>query len=201
MARQHANLILMGLRGSGKTTIGGLLAKRLRRSYVDLDDKTVVLLGGKSVAEAFRRAGEPAFRTAEVAALQTELGKTRQILALGGGTPAAPGAAALLRAKQDSGDALIVFLTASTEVLRERLAKTDTASRPSLTGKGTLEEIDQVRARREPMYQSLASLVVDSSNLSAEQAAIRIANWFEEATTKPDQGPGRPAGPPRKTPG
>lgn len=164
------NLILIGLRGSGKTTVGGLLAARLGRPFVDLDDVVAKALGAATPGEAWRARGEAAFRAAELAALRDVLHTPGRVLSLGGGTPTAPGAADLLRAERATGRARIVYLAAAPEILRRRLSGTDLAARPSLTGKGVLDEIDTVHAARDGLYRTLADAVIDTAG--REPAAI-----------------------------
>ena len=162
---------LLGLRASGKTTLGRALAERLGRRFVDLDDRTLGLLGDDTIAEAFRRAGEPAFRAAEVDALSRALDEDGVVLALGGGTPTAPGAEAMLRDAQARGRAALVYLRCDPDVLRSRLRAAGGAgvNRPSLTGGDPLDEIERVHAARDPLYRALADVV-----LEGEQSAASI---------------------------
>lgn len=164
MARR--NILLMGLRGSGKSTLGALLARRSRRKFVDLDDITPGLLGRASPAEALDLDGEDAFRRAEVQALTDALKRGASVIALGGGTPTAPGADQIIRAASTRGDALSIYLRAEASTLRDRLAGTDVSSRPTLTGGGTLEEIDALLAARDPLYRDLADAVITIDDLA-----------------------------------
>jgi shikimate kinase len=168
------NLILIGLRGSGKTTVGRLVAQRLGRTFVDLDDVTARALGAATIVQAWRRCGEPAFRAAESRALTEVLAKDGRVVALGGGTPTAAGAAELLRAARDTGRARVLYLSADAGSLRARLAGTDMSSRPSLTGADPLEEIEVVLARRDGLFRTLASAIVDTIGLSEADVAQRI---------------------------
>jgi shikimate kinase len=172
------NLLLIGLRGSGKTTIGRLLADRSGVAwpggFLDLDDLTARHLGARSVGEAWAKHGEPAFRRAESEVLGSALGKDRQVIALGGGTPTSPGAAKLLEAERRAGRARIVYLRADPEVLRARLSAADMSNRPSLTGGDPLAEIEAVFARRDQAYLDLADDVVDVNAGSAERIADDI---------------------------
>lgn len=165
------NLVLMGLRGSGKSTLGGLLGVRLGRGVVDLDERTLARLGCATASDAFATLGEAAFRRAETESLRDVLRTPAQIVALGGGTPTSPGAAALLRGERDGGRALNVYLHASPDELRRRLAGTDMANRPGLLGGDPLAEIDAVYAARDPLYRSLASAVVEVGGLDSEVVA------------------------------
>ena len=107
------HVILIGLRGSGKTTVGRLLAARNCREFVDLDTLTPKVLACNTVAEAWNRHGEHAFRRAELTSLQTALATIAPcILSLGGGTPTAQGAADLL-IQAKSGGARIIYLRAT----------------------------------------------------------------------------------------
>lgn len=156
-------VILMGLRGSGKSTLGRALAQRRGVGFVDLDDRTLALLGVPTASEAFSRLGEPAFRAAETRALQQALAEPDVgVIALGGGTPTAPGAEPLLRAAAQSAD--LIYLRCTPAELRRRLDITGgpDANRPSLTGRDPLDEITEVFNARDPLYTRLATRVLES---------------------------------------
>jgi len=167
-------LLLIGLRGSGKSTLGRLLARRLGRAFLDLDDAVLEHLGFTTVADAWTTLGEPAFRKAETeclrACLTAEAGRPgqeraqsapdAQVVALGGGTPTAPGAADLLRDASNSHAATIVYLRARPDTLRARLGPAADANRPALTDTNTLDEVDAVFAARDPLYQALATEII-----------------------------------------
>src|SRR5581483_6491644 len=96
-------LALAGFMGSGKTTIGTLLARQLGWRFVDLDDR-IEAAAGITIAQFFERHGEPAFRQLEADQLRAALGRAAElregtILALGGGTYAQQGCPAFLRAR------------------------------------------------------------------------------------------------------
>lgn len=168
------NIVLIGLRGSGKTTVGRLAAERLARVFVDLDDVTARSLGAARAADAWAEHGERAFRRAEAAALAAALARDGRVIALGGGTPTAPGAADLLRRERDAGRARIVYLEADAPTLRARLAATDLSTRPSLTGADPLAEIDAVLARRDPLFRELADEVIETGGTTIEVAAEEV---------------------------
>jgi len=156
------SLVLIGLRGSGKTTVGRRLADLLDRPLVDLDQVTPGLLGCTSIGQAWSEHGEPAFRGAERDALASVLPLPGRVIALGGGTPTAPGAADLLRAAHRSGSIRTVYLRARPETLRARLAGQNQAHRPSLTGRGVLDEVQAVFEARDALYQALADDVINT---------------------------------------
>jgi shikimate kinase len=161
-----AHIILIGLRASGKTTIARQLAEQLDRPCVDLDDRVRDALGTPTIQHAWESVGEPGFRDAEAAALTQALAESPSILALGGGTPSAPGASDALRLAQQQGNAIVFYLCAPPDVLRQRLNTSVGSSdpqRPSLTGKGLLEELDDVFDQRDPLYRALADCVLDAT--------------------------------------
>ena len=152
-----AHLVLIGLRAAGKSTVGAALAARCGLPFVDLDEHTRRRLGCTTIREAFERAGEIAFRQAESEALAAALGAPASVLALGGGTPTAPGAADRLAEARRDGRAFVIFLDLPVEVLAARLRRQE-GDRPSLTGRGVVEEIGELAAARRPLYAALADL-------------------------------------------
>jgi shikimate kinase len=167
-------LVLMGLRGSGKSTVGRHIADWAGRPFIDLDTRTAQLLGSASVREVWDRHGEAAFRLAETKALTTAMETPGAVIALGGGTPTAPGAAELLRRERDSGRCEVIYLSASARTLRERLRDADNSNRPSLTGADPLAEIEMVLAQRDPLYRELASRIVRTDGRDAADIAAEI---------------------------
>ena len=162
-------VLLAGLRGSGKSTAGRLLADRLGRPFVDLDDATLARLGMASVESAWATLGEPAFRAAELEALAEALILSPDaVVALGGGTPMIDGFEDVAR-----GRASVVYLHASPDALRERVEEGD-PSRPPLTGGGerasAVDEIAAVYAQRDPVYRRLAKRVVEAGGTVRETA-------------------------------
>lgn len=183
---REMRLILIGLRGSGKSTLARGLAARLSCAWADLDDVTPRELGCATVAEAWSTRGEPAFRAAEVMALSKVLSGDARVIALGGGTPTAPGnpgnpgAAELLRAEQSAGRARVIYLRASPAALRERLRGGMGANRPSLTGADPLAEIEEVFTRRDGPYRRIADRVIEVDELSEGAVLDRLAELADE---------------------
>ena len=167
---EHPAIVLIGLRGSGKTTLGTLLAARLGTRFIDLDHRTIARSGHPSVSEMFRAVGESAFRTAECAALQDVLATDARhgaVIALGGGTPTAPGARALLEAARANGSIRIVLLEAPPAVLGARLSVAP-GDRPLLMGTNFTEEAALLGERRLPAYRALADSTVTTGGTTAE---------------------------------
>lgn len=174
------NLLLIGLRGSGKSTIARALALRQHRAFFDLDEITPTLLGCTSVSDAWRSHGEPAFREAETRALRQTLSANQgAIIALGGGAPTAPGAADLIEREARAGRARVVYLRCTPELLAQRLRSIPGgpgASRPSLTGADPIEEIGVIHAQRDPLYQRLATRTIENL-ASLEEALAALNDW------------------------
>jgi len=173
------HIVLMGLRGSGKSSVGRALAARLGMPWTDLDDCSPALLGCDSVRQAWDTHGEEAFRRAETAALSQALAPPASIvLSLGGGTPTAPGAADLLRNASQSRAACVIYIRLTPAMLLSRLSSADLANRPSLTGAGTLNEIESVWLARDPLYSSLAGITIEPP---ADATVERVSQIIEEA--------------------
>ena len=121
-------ITLTGFMGSGKTTVGKVLADFLGCPFLDLDD-LVVKKAGKSIPDIFAQDGEPAFRELEAKLLRQTVekyGESAAVLALGGGAILAPASAALLRDKT-----VCIYLRATLDTLLARL-EGETAGRPLL---------------------------------------------------------------------
>jgi shikimate kinase len=185
MARATGHVLLIGLRASGKSTLGAALAKATDRRFIDLDDATPTLLGRSSVADVFEMDGEAPFRDAESRALGHALAAAGSVVALGGGTPTAPGAAALInKARRDDG-ARVIYLRAEPSTLRSRLQSADNAHRPSITGAGTLEEIDVLFADRDALYRSIADAVISTDDLTPDETLSLLVAASEQDDANP----------------
>ena len=153
-------LFLVGARASGKTTIGRALAKMLALPFADTDQH---LLGnaGQSVDQIVEAEGWPGFRQRESTALcvVTYAHAHGCVVSTGGGMVLAEANRTLMRQR-----GMVVFLDAPVHVLAERLGRNPLASqRPSLTGKGLVDEIADVLAERRPLYEAAAHHTVDAS--------------------------------------
>ena len=156
---------LTGFMGSGKTTVGKVLADFLGCPFLDLDD-LVVKKAGKSIPDIFAQDGEPAFRELEAKLLRQTVGKYAEstaVLALGGGAILAPASAALLHEKT-----VCIYLRATLDTLLARLAG-ETAGRP-LADASLADRL----AARAPLYEETAHVTIDTDGLSPDQVADEI---------------------------
>lgn len=186
--RVQTTLVLMGLRASGKSSVGRLLASRLGRRFVDLDDLTPSFVsrrgGGEpgrarlSAADVLREFGEPEFRAAESRALRTVLSDPGIVLALGGGTPTAPGARALLVEHAHAGACTLIYLRCDPAVLEARLQRTDLTHRPSLTGRGVVGEVRILFDQRDPLYRGIANDVMEAGTADPDRIARILAHRY-----------------------
>lgn len=170
MSTLEPNLVLIGLRGSGKSTIGARLAESLGRGFVDLDDSTARVLDCAGAGEAIANHGMDAFRAAERAALEQELQTSGRVIALGGGTPTAEGCVELLK----SNACRVIYLKAQPSTLRARLSSTDNTDRPSLTGGDVLDEIGTVYEQRDPLYMEIAESVMHTDGVSEDSTLVAL---------------------------
>ena len=158
-------ITLTGFMGSGKTTVGKVLADFLGCPFMDLDD-LVVKKAGKSIPDIFAQDGEPAFRQLEAQVLRKTVEKYAEstaVLALGGGAILAPASAALLHEKT-----VCIYLRATLDTLLARLAG-ETAGRP-LADASLADRL----AAREPIYEKTAHVVIDTDGLSPDEVADEI---------------------------
>ena len=151
--------------GSGKTTVGTLLARQLAWRFVDLDDR-IEEAAGITIAQFFERHGEPAFRQLEADQLRAALGRAVEhkegtVLALGGGTYAQPGCPEFLR----NAGITVLWLDSPIDVLLSRCMTM--AGRPLFRDEASFRAL---HAQRLPSYQ-LADHRIDSSGEPAQVVA------------------------------
>jgi shikimate kinase len=171
MPVHQRGLLLVGMRGAGKSAAGRAAAALAHLDFIDLDDRALALCGSPDVAAAFAaHDGAARWRTAERDALEALVGGACPtcIVAIGAGAPEhAPTAAVIRRAR--SGGWRVVHMRASAQVCASRVAA-DPGGRPALTPAGLLGEIATLHARRTPVYESLCDLAVDADRALADVA-------------------------------
>ena len=137
-------IVLVGLMGVGKTTVGRRLAHRLGLPFVDADHE-IETAAGMSVAEIFDRFGEPYFRDGERRVIQRLVDGTPKVIATGGGAFIDDGTRAMILA-----EAIAVWLDAHPDILAERVQRRDT--RPLLRGRDPRQVLADLARARSPFY-------------------------------------------------
>ncbi|HUZ09549.1 MAG TPA: shikimate kinase [Acidimicrobiales bacterium] len=184
-------IVLVGMMGAGKTTVGRLLAGRLGWAYADSDDR-VQEATGHTVPELFAQHGEAAFRAAESEALRQALrGASPQVVSVAGGAVLAPANRALLRRS-----GTVVWLRARPETLGARVG--DGRGRP-LLGDDPSEALTRLDRVRRPLYEQVAHVVVDVDDLQPDSVVDRVLaavgpGWSADAVARPRTGPGAATG-------
>jgi shikimate kinase len=171
------NIVLIGTRCSGKTTVGKLLSANTGKVFQDTD-ALVEEFAGSSIEALIATEGWETFRDLEKQVVEVVSGRDNQVIATGGGAVLDDG-----NAKNLSSNALVVWLDGNSEVLRQRMERQQQLGkrRPALTGTDPLQEIREVLRVRESIYAQVSALRVDTTALSPEEvAAVIIESLAEE---------------------
>ena len=162
----HHNIVFIGFMGSGKTSIGRLVAKKLGFQFVDTD-AVVVERAGMQVPEIFARHGEAWFRDQETSALESMAILNRSVISTGGGIVLRKENRALLL-----GLGFVVWLTASEEVIFDRVSRNK--RRPLLQTADPRKTVQELLAQRLKFYQSVSRFTLDTTVMSHECAAETV---------------------------
>lgn len=160
---QGKPIVLIGLMGAGKSTVGRRLAQRLRLPFADADAE-IEAAAGMTVAEIFDRFGEPYFRDGERRVIARLIDGTPKVIATGGGAFINSQTRQLIL-----DEAIAVWLDADPEVLAERVQRRDT--RPLLRNRNPAEVLAELAAVRNPIY-AMAPIRV-SSHHAPHDATVR----------------------------
>jgi shikimate kinase len=165
------NLVLEGFMGTGKSTVGAILARRLQWDFVDTDEQ-IEQQAGMPIKEIFSKHGEAGFRVMERDACIEAASRQFTVIALGGG--------ALLDADSRSAleeSGIVILLTCELNTLLERLEKSARkGERPMLAGNFT-ERVEHLLHIRGELYGSIP-LKVDTTDLTPEEVADRVIELY-----------------------
>ena len=163
------NVILIGYRGTGKSTVARLLADRLGWRWIDADEE-IEKRSGESIASIFADEGEERFRDLESAILEDYASHDHIVLAAGGGAVLRARNRKLLRRMGN-----VVWLCASPQTILKRVAAdpASSARRPNLTTGGEQEVVDLLAART-PVYRQCAFLAVDTEDRTPDDVVDEI---------------------------
>ena len=160
------NLILIGMMGSGKSTVGRRLAAALGRPFVDADTGLQARCG-VPISTIFELEGEAGFRRREAALIAELVQPSGCVLATGGGAVLAPESRALMHEQ-----GFVVYLQAAVGELWQRLRRD--RSRPLLQTADPRARIDSLATQRDPLYRQTAHLVVTSGRQPVSQTVADI---------------------------
>ena len=167
--RRFGNIALIGFMGTGKTSVGRLVADQLHFDFLDTDD-VIQTQQARTIADIFSADGEPAFRKLEQKLVGELAARTKTVIATGGGLPAHPGNLASLKAH-----ALVVCLWASPEKIWERVK--NQTHRPLLHDPDPQKKIRDLLAGREPFYKQ-ADVLINTELRSVREVAQQVAHQF-----------------------
>jgi shikimate kinase len=165
------SVVLVGMMGVGKTTLGRAAGKALGWKFIDLD-REIEKASGRQIPDIFEQDGEPFFRNLESDALRRLAKTTHAVVSTGGGAPVTPGNLTLMR---DIGP--IVYLEASADALISRL-KNSKAERPML-GKNIDERVRQLLDARSEVYRQ-ADFRIPIDGNSPMQIVLEIKRIAEQ---------------------
>ncbi|OQW33112.1 MAG: shikimate kinase [Nitrospira sp. SG-bin1] len=161
------NVVLIGYRGTGKSTVGKILAARLGRVLVSTDAEIVKFVG-QSIPEIVETNGWEYFRELETKVCQELSGRIGLVIDTGGGAILRPRNVEVLK---ETGK--LFWLTASVNTIAKRIGQD--SQRPSLTGsKSFVDEIEDVLCERTPKYEAAADYVIETDEKSVTQVTDEI---------------------------
>jgi shikimate kinase len=164
------NIVLIGYRGSGKSAVGRRLADRLKMKFVDTDD-LIEERQGVPISDIVKSHGWGHFRKLERNTIEEISKGNRLIIAPGGGAVLDTDNVKALRI-----NGVIIWLKADKQTLLKRMNQDPGTNirRPTLTGKGTSEELKEVMSLREPIYEWASEIQIDTSELDVEAVVENI---------------------------
>lgn len=156
------NIILVGFMGTGKTSSGKIVAERLGMTFIDMDEE-IVRREGVSIPEIFRDRGEPAFRALERALVVELAQRENLVISTGGGVVLNPD-----NLRDFAATGQVICLQAKPETVLQRVAHD--ANRPLLQGDDKLKKIADLLAKRQPLYDAIATQIPTEGHKPADTA-------------------------------
>ena len=169
----HAgNLFLVGMMGAGKTTIGRILARRMKRAFLD-SDQEIEQRCGVAVPVIFDIEGEPGFRAREAQVIAELTAREGVVLATGGGAVLDPESRRRLASR-----GTVVYLHAVPSDLYDRVRHDK--NRPLLATADPLAKLENLYAERDPLYREIADVIVDTGRQGAPVLVRHLLARLEE---------------------
>jgi shikimate kinase len=173
--RRVVNIALIGFMGTGKTSVGRLVADQLNFDFLDTDD-LIQTRRGLTITEIFSTDGEPAFRQLEQKLVAELAARTQTVIATGGGLPTIPENLTSLKTH-----ALVVCLWASPENIWDRVK--NQTHRPLLHDPDPQKKIRELLAAREPFYKQ-ADVLLNTELRSVREVAQQVVHQFRLESTR-----------------
>lgn len=163
------NIVIVGITGVGKTTIGKFLAEKLNKQFIDLD-KYIELACGVDIPTIFELEGEQGFRERETESLKQVIANNdNYVLSLGGGCVIKPENRYLISRQKN----LVVQLIADIETLVERLSKSP-GKRPLLQNQDLKTKIEKIYTDRREFYDTVSDIIINTSTLKPYQVIEQV---------------------------
>ncbi|HEU0234659.1 MAG TPA: shikimate kinase [Gallionella sp.] len=168
---QSGNLVLVGMMGSGKTTMGRALARHMGKAFVDSDEE-IQKCTGVTIPHIFDIEGETGFRQRESAVISDLVGRDNMVLATGGGAVLAEQSRELM---QQNG--IVIYLKASVHDLWQRTRHD--RNRPLLQTADPHAKLTELFQQRDPLYRQVADIVIQSGKQSAHALMLHLVDEIE----------------------
>jgi shikimate kinase len=166
----HRSIVLIGMMGAGKSSVGGCLHRRTGLALHDTDE-IVTANFGMSIPEIFSKYSEQKFREAETEVLRGLAGRKQKIIVTGGGIVLREENIEILKRL-----GVIVWLDGTEETLFARASRK--RNRPLLQTKNPRKAFSEILSARRPLYANIADIRVDTSVLTDEEVAVAILAKF-----------------------
>lgn len=161
------NICLIGFMGSGKSTIGKILAEKLKIPFIDQDEE-IEKNEKRKISEIFEKAGEDYFREIESRSLLQALSEKPVVVALGGGVIEREDNRKVLQK-----DCTVVYLTASIQTIISRI-ESEIEKRPKISKTDTAKDINALLLGRLKHYESVSNITIKTDNMTPEEIADNI---------------------------
>ncbi|MHA1731403.1 MAG: shikimate kinase [Promethearchaeota archaeon] len=174
MNSHKTNVSLVGFMGTGKTTLGAMVAERLGKLFVETDE-IITRAAGKSIPSIFAEDGETRFRELEIQACKEAAGMRDAVVSCGGGVVL--NFINLMYLRETS---VVVCLDASPEVIYERIMAEGKEKRPLLAKPNPMAEIKRILDFRAPLYERASEFHVDTDSLSPAEVVGKIIKIYDD---------------------
>lgn len=173
------NIILVGLMGSGKTTVGRALARKLNKLFIDSDHE-IEARTGASIPLIFEIEGEPSFRQREAEVIRDLTARQNIVLATGGGAILNPDNRALLKSC-----GTVIYLRASVHHILQRTGRDK--NRPLLQTADPRRRLEELSRQRDPLYREIADIIIDTGRPNVQFLVHSILSQLDMTRVNVDE--------------